>query len=48
MVDYINSGMKEFIPDLEIEFLLEGTHFVQEQLPDEVNKLILTFLAKNV
>ncbi|XP_050289995.1 uncharacterized protein LOC126728172 [Quercus robur] len=48
MVDYINSGMKEFIPDLEIEFLLEGTHFVQEQSPDEVNQLILTFLAKNV
>nr|POE96096.1 epoxide hydrolase b [Quercus suber] len=48
MEDYINSGMKEFIPDLEIEFLPEGTHFVQEQSPDEVNQLILTFLAKNV
>ncbi|KAK4589992.1 hypothetical protein RGQ29_020532 [Quercus rubra] len=48
MEDYINSGMKEFIPNLEIEFLPEGTHFVQEQSPDEVNRLILTFLAKNV
>ena len=47
--DYINNGeMKELVPDLEIKFLPEGTHFVQEQSPDEVNQLILTFLAKNV
>ena len=47
--DYINNGeMKELVHDLEIKFLPEGTHFVQEQSPDEVNQLILTFLAKNV
>ncbi|XP_023924092.1 uncharacterized protein LOC112035496 isoform X1 [Quercus suber] len=46
--DYINNGeMKELVPNLEIKFLPEGTHFVQEQSPDEVNQLILTFLAKN-
>ncbi|KAK9268146.1 hypothetical protein L1049_010587 [Liquidambar formosana] len=43
--EYLKSGMvKEFVPDLEITFLPEGTHFVQEQFPDLVNQLILTFL----
>ncbi|XP_068320206.1 uncharacterized protein [Pyrus communis] len=47
--DYINSGkIKEFVPDLEIVFLPEGTHFVQEQSPEEVNQLILTFLGKHI
>ncbi|XP_062013212.1 uncharacterized protein LOC133729664 isoform X2 [Rosa rugosa] len=49
MADYINSGMlKEFVPDLEIVFLPEGTHFVQEQLPEQINELILTFLGKHI
>lgn len=47
--DYIKSGrVKEFVPDLEITFLHEGTHFVHEQLPDEVNQLILSFLRIHV
>jgi pimeloyl-ACP methyl ester carboxylesterase len=47
--DYINSGtVKEFVPNLEITFLPEGTHFVHEQSPDEVNQLILSFLGKHV
>ena len=47
--DYIKSGkVKEFVPDLEITFLPEGTHFVPEQSPDEVNQLILSFLSKHV
>ncbi|CAL5409823.1 unnamed protein product [Camellia sinensis] len=46
--DYIRSGqVKTFVPDLEITYLPEGTHFVQEQLPDQVNQLILTFLSKH-
>ncbi|CAL5412198.1 unnamed protein product [Camellia sinensis] len=46
--DYIRSGqVKTFVPDLEIMYLPEGTHFVQEQLPDQVNQLILTFLSKH-
>ncbi|KAL6221100.1 hypothetical protein ACLB2K_008852 [Fragaria x ananassa] len=48
MADYINSGnLKEFVPNLEIVSLPEGTHFVQEQLPDQINELILTFLGKH-
>ncbi|KAB5533980.1 hypothetical protein DKX38_017066 [Salix brachista] len=36
MEDYIKSGkVKEFVPDLDIIYLPEGSHFVQEQSPDE-------------
>ncbi|XP_043687342.1 bifunctional epoxide hydrolase 2-like isoform X1 [Telopea speciosissima] len=46
--DYIRSGkVKDYVPDLEITFLPEGTHFVQEQFPDQVNQLVLTFLKKH-
>ncbi|KAJ0080993.1 hypothetical protein Patl1_10799 [Pistacia atlantica] len=49
MEDYIRSGkVKQFVPDLEIVHLPEGTHFVHEQLPEQVNQLILTFLNKYV
>ena len=49
MEDYVKSGkVKEVVPDLEITFLPEGTHFVQEQSPNEVNHLIFTFLGKHV
>ncbi|XP_057950239.1 uncharacterized protein LOC131145151 [Malania oleifera] len=49
MEDYIKSGkVKEFVPDLEITFLPEGTHFVHEQFPNQVNELILTFLKNHV
>ena len=49
MEDYIRSGrVKEFVPDLDIIYLPEGSHFVQEQSPDEVNQLILTFLNARI
>ncbi|MCL7043608.1 hypothetical protein MKW94_010789 [Papaver nudicaule] len=49
MEEYITSGaVKEHVPDLEVKFLPEGSHFVQEQNPDEVNVLIITFLKKYV
>lgn len=45
---YARSGqVKHFLPNLEIAYLPEGSHFVQEQMPDQVNQLILTFLSKN-
>ncbi|KAK6918880.1 Alpha/beta hydrolase fold-1 [Dillenia turbinata] len=48
MEDYIRSGkMKEPVLNLEIIFMPEGSHFVQEQFPEEVNQHILTFLKKN-
>ncbi|KAL4191752.1 hypothetical protein AMTRI_Chr07g82180 [Amborella trichopoda] len=38
--DYINSPLlKESVPDLEIVFMREGSHFVQEQFPEEINRL---------
>ncbi|CAA2954681.1 bifunctional epoxide hydrolase 2-like [Olea europaea subsp. europaea] len=48
MADYITSGkVKTFVPNLEISFIPEGTHFVQEQLVAQVNDLILNFLRSH-
>ncbi|XP_077223784.1 epoxide hydrolase 2-like [Tasmannia lanceolata] len=48
MEDYVKSGkVKDYVPDLEIVFLPEGTHFVQEQFPEQVNQLIIAFLNKH-
>ncbi|KAG5545361.1 hypothetical protein RHGRI_017736 [Rhododendron griersonianum] len=48
IAEYITSGkVKEYVPDLETIFMPEGTHFVQEQLPDQVNQLIISFLNKH-
>lgn len=47
MEDYIRSGqVKHFVPDLEVVFMPEGSHFVHEQLPGQVNQLIIGFLNK--
>ncbi|KAF5481254.1 hypothetical protein F2P56_001922 [Juglans regia] len=49
MEDYIRSGaVKQIVPDLEIKFMPEGSHFVHEQLPKQVNELIITFLDKHI
>ncbi|KAK1695113.1 hypothetical protein QYE76_011810 [Lolium multiflorum] len=43
--DAMRSGiMNTFAPDLKITYIPEGTHFVQEQFPDQVNDLLLGFL----
>jgi pimeloyl-ACP methyl ester carboxylesterase len=48
MEEYIRSGaVKQFVPDLDIKYLREGSHFVHEQLPEQVNELIITFLNKH-
>ncbi|KAF3327919.1 Bifunctional epoxide hydrolase 2 [Carex littledalei] len=36
--------MKDYVPDLEITSIPEGCHFVQEQFPDQVNQLIISFV----
>nr|AFN53701.1 putative epoxide hydrolase 3 [Linum usitatissimum]AND01144.1 putative epoxide hydrolase 3 [Linum usitatissimum] len=48
--DYIHNdaSMKEFVPDLKTVFMDEGNHFVQEQLPEQVNHLILGFLEARI
>lgn len=49
MEDYVRSGMvKHFVPDLEIIYMSEGSHFVHEQSPDEVNSHILNFLDARI
>ncbi|XP_050203926.1 uncharacterized protein LOC126653962 [Mercurialis annua] len=46
--DYITTGkMKDFVGDLEMESMPDGTHFIQEQFPDQVNKLITAFFEKH-
>ncbi|KAF3634596.1 putative bifunctional epoxide hydrolase 2-like [Capsicum annuum] len=45
--DYIIGGLKSLVPNLEMVNLPEGTHFVREQSPDEVNGLVFDFLTKN-
>ncbi|XP_059292137.1 uncharacterized protein LOC132045553 isoform X2 [Lycium ferocissimum] len=45
--DYISGGLKSLVRNLQMVNLPEGTHFVQEQLPDEVNRLMLDFLTRN-
>lgn len=46
--DYVRIGaMKHVVTDLDIKFMPEGNHFVHEQLPEQVNEFIITFLAKH-
>ncbi|CAN6198417.1 unnamed protein product [Urochloa humidicola] len=35
--------MEKFAPDLKITYIPGGSHFVQEQLPEKVNELLLGF-----
>lgn len=39
--------MEKFAPDLKITFMSEGSHFVQEQFPEKVNDLLLSFLKEH-
>lgn len=48
MENYIRSGaVKMYVPNLEIEYIPDGSHFISEQFPDKVNELILSFISKN-
>nr|GEU81764.1 bifunctional epoxide hydrolase 2-like [Tanacetum cinerariifolium] len=43
--DFIKSGtVNHFATSLEIQYVPEGSHFVQEQFPHKINSLILAFL----
>ncbi|XP_050204546.1 uncharacterized protein LOC126654656 [Mercurialis annua] len=48
MEDYIRNGdLTNLVPDLETIFMEEGSHFVHEQLPQQVNELLISFLNKH-
>lgn len=48
MEQYITTSMvKQFVPNLDVTFIDGGSHFVQEQFPDQVNEHLLSFLAKH-
>nr|CAB3461978.1 unnamed protein product [Digitaria exilis] len=36
--------MKKFAPDLKVTYIPEGSHFIQEQFPDKVNNILISFL----
>lgn len=40
--------MREYVGDLEVKMLADGTHFMQEQLPVQVNQLIINFLNQHI
>ncbi|XP_031250818.1 bifunctional epoxide hydrolase 2-like [Pistacia vera] len=45
--DYITSGeVNKYMDNLETRFVPDGNHFIQEQLPDQVNEFIVTFLNR--
>lgn len=45
--DYIKSGRaKIYVPNYETAYIAEGSHFMQEQFPEQVNELILNFLTR--
>eukprot|EP01018_Ginkgo_biloba_P034290 Gb_16223 [translate_table: standard] len=49
MEQYINSEMlKAVVPKLTVKYVAEGSHFVQEQFPEEVNKHILGWLNQQI
>jgi len=41
-----NETLPAYVPDLELHYLPESSHWVQLDAPDEVNRLLLAFLAK--
>ncbi|XP_023755522.1 uncharacterized protein LOC111903979 isoform X1 [Lactuca sativa] len=48
MEEYLKSGeVKKYVPNLEIIYLPEGSHFVHEQFPHQVNQILLNFLNSN-
>lgn len=36
--------VQKYVPNLEISYMPEGSHFAQEQFPEQVNELIIHFL----
>ncbi|PIN01177.1 Soluble epoxide hydrolase [Handroanthus impetiginosus] len=49
MEEYIKTEQaKNFVPKLKTVYLPEGSHFVQEQFPEQVNRLILDFLKSHI
>ncbi|PWA57281.1 epoxide hydrolase [Artemisia annua] len=48
MDEYVRSGeVKKYVPNQETIYVPDGSHFVHEQFPDQINQLILTYLHNN-
>ena len=44
LTTYNLDGLDEFIPDLKIERIPEGSHWIINEQPDKVNRMIRDFL----
>lgn len=40
-------GLEEFVPNLRIDRIPDGTHWVTHEFPDQVNRLIRDFLTRS-
>ena len=48
MDEYVRSGeVKKYVPNQETIYVPDGSHFVHEQFPNQINQLILTYLHSN-
>ncbi|KAJ9566070.1 hypothetical protein OSB04_002036 [Centaurea solstitialis] len=47
MEEYLENGIKQFLPNLEIIYIPEASHFLPEQFPAKTNQLLLDFLKRN-
>jgi len=47
-INFFLEGSHPSVPNLKIKFFPEGCHFIQEQFPEEVNKLIIRFLNQHL
>lgn len=41
----LTTGLEAWVPDLRVERIAEASHWVQNDVPDVVNRLLLSFLA---
>ncbi|KAF9590337.1 hypothetical protein IFM89_033863 [Coptis chinensis] len=48
MVEYMKGQVKVYVLDLEITFIPDRSHFVQEQFPEQVDELIILFMEKHI
>nr|GEZ80205.1 hypothetical protein [Tanacetum cinerariifolium] len=48
MDEYVRSGeAKKYVPNQEPIYVPHGSHFVQEQFPNQINQLMITYLHNN-
>lgn len=44
----LNDGLERYVPDLRVHFIPDASHWIQQDVPERVNALMLAFLRNNV